>query len=197
MLRKFAIIGHRAPSNGKLNLNDLAGSCGRVDVLARAINTALFLSHGIRDDTEIIVHLMGGPGPARRILLRGSQLNGVYPDERAIAGQIGKALKEPVPAIGQFAELHSGFFHSGGNIEQTIREWEREGDTICVLDAEGDSFDSIIRDSGNIGFILSDDLPFSPSEIQIMSRLKSVSLGKKWIQGHSCVAIIHHLLDSE
>ena len=33
MKRKFAIIGHRAQSKGKLNLNDLAGSAGRLDVL--------------------------------------------------------------------------------------------------------------------------------------------------------------------
>ena len=46
--KRFALIGHRVPSHGKLNLNDLAGSCGRLDVILRSLNTALFLSHGIR-----------------------------------------------------------------------------------------------------------------------------------------------------
>ena len=46
--RWFAIIGHRAPSEGTLNLNDLPGSGGRMDVLVRAVNAALFVSHGIR-----------------------------------------------------------------------------------------------------------------------------------------------------
>ena len=59
MQRRFAIIGHRAPSKGKLNLNDLAGSCGRMDVLVRAVNTALFISHGMREDTHITLHLKG------------------------------------------------------------------------------------------------------------------------------------------
>ena len=59
MPRKFGIIGHRAQSSGKINLNDLAGSSGRIDVLARAINTGLFLSHGIRRDSEVILHLEG------------------------------------------------------------------------------------------------------------------------------------------
>ena len=63
MTRKFAIIGHRAQSSGKLNLNDLAASSGRMDVLARAVNSALFLCHGIREDSEVILHLEGGPGP--------------------------------------------------------------------------------------------------------------------------------------
>ena len=109
MVRRFAVIGHRAPSSGKINLNDLAGSSGRLDVLARAVNTGLFLSHGIRDDTDIVLHLMGGPGPPRRIWFQGSRLRGVHPDERAIAGQIAKALRNPVPAIGQQIELHKDF----------------------------------------------------------------------------------------
>ena len=54
MERWFAIIGHRAPSSGALNLNDLAGSGGRMDVLARAVNSALFVSHGIREDLSLI-----------------------------------------------------------------------------------------------------------------------------------------------
>ena len=59
MDRRFAIIGNRAPSSGKLNLNDLPGDGGRMDVLVRAVNSALFISHGIRKDTQIVVHLMG------------------------------------------------------------------------------------------------------------------------------------------
>ena len=66
-MRHFALVGHRATSSGSINLNDLAGSCGRMDVLARAISSALFLSHGIRENTTITIHLMGGPGVPRRI----------------------------------------------------------------------------------------------------------------------------------
>ena len=197
MVRKFAIIGHRAPSSGKINLNDLAGSAGRIDVLARAVNTALFLSHGIREDTDLTLHLLGGPGPARRILFEGSRLRGVYPDERAIAGQIGKALKEPSPAIGQFAELHTGFWHSGGGIEQTINEWKNEGVRIFVLDASGIRFSTNEHSSDSIGFVLSDDQPFTESELKCLDGLEKVSLGKTWLQGNACISILHHYLDSD
>ena len=61
--RHFAIIGHDAPGTGELLLNNLAGGSGRVDVLARAVNTALFISHGIRTDSTITIHLMGGEIP--------------------------------------------------------------------------------------------------------------------------------------
>lgn len=195
MNRRFAIIGHRAPSSGKINLNDLAGSAGRMDVLVRAVNTALFLSHGIREDTDITLHLMGGAGPSRRVWFQGSKLRGVYPDERAIAGQVAKALKEPVPAIGQWVEIHPGFWHSGGGIEQTRNEWIREGVRVFVLDADGEHFESVRDGTDSIGFILSDDQPFSDTDNEILQNIEKVSLGTQWLQGHSCIAILHHQLD--
>ena len=85
--RHFAIIGHDAPGTGELRLNDLAGGSGRMDVLARAVNTALFISHGIRTDSTITIHLMGGEIP-RRVKFDGRILQGVHPDERSISGHI-------------------------------------------------------------------------------------------------------------
>ena len=196
MRRRFAVIGHRTPSSGKINLNDLAGSSGRLDVLVRSVNTALFKSHGIRDDTDIILHLMGGPGPPRRIWFQGSRLRGVHPDERAIAGQVAKALREPVPPMGQHVELHTGLWHSGGGIEQTLLEWGRDGVRAFVLDADGEQLDARPPSGDSIGFILSDDQPFSDSEAEFLEPMERISLGGNWLQGHSCIAIIHHIIDS-
>ena len=196
MTRHFAIIGHRAQSSGKLNLNDLSGASGRIDVLARAVNSALFLSHGIRKDTEVIIHLLGGPGPVRRICFEGEKIRSVHPDERAISGHIGKALKIPVTPIGQHQEIHSGLWHSGGGIQQTISEWEKKDTKVYVLDAEGTPFNPKIHYSNSMGFILSDDKPFTENENMVMDGIERISLGEKWLQGHSCIAIIHHQLDS-
>jgi len=196
MERRFAIIGHRAQSSGKINLNDIAGSAGRLDVLVRAVNTGLFLSHGIRNDTDVTLHLLGGPGPSRRIWFEGEKLRGVHPDERAIAGQLGKALREPVPAIGQFVELHSGLWHSGGGLEQTISEWKREGVRIFVLDANGVPFDPEVHGTDSVGFILSDDQPFAEDDLVALKELERISLGDTWLQGHACISIIHHQLDA-
>ena len=196
MTRKFAIIGHRAQSSGKLNLNDLAGSSGRIDVLARAVNTVLFLSHGIRKDSEVILHLEGGPGPSRRIGFIGERIRGVHPDERAICGHLNKALKNPVTPIGGQQEIHSGLWHSGGSIQHTLSEWERSETKIYVLDANGCEFNPELHNCDNVGFILSDDQPFTDEENETMKSYERICLGKKWLQGHSCIAIIHHQLDA-
>ncbi len=211
-MRRFAIVGHRAMSQGKLPLNDMAGGAGRMDVLVRALMAGLLTSHGIRHDTEVILHLMGGPGRSRRIKFVGSLLKGVHAEERAVAGQIAKVLKLPTPARGHWIERSSGIFDSGGDISHTLSEWE---DVVRVcLDAsaprlwnpdesipteskplssfEGEHGDFTI--SGlDIGFVLSDDKPL-PDEVQT-ENMSLRSLGDTWLQGHMAIAVCHFLLD--
>ena len=190
--RHFAIIGHDALGTGELLLNDLAGGSGRVDVLARAVNTALFISHGIRTDSTITIHLMGGEIP-RRVKFDGRILRGVHPDERSISGHIRSIMKRPVPPIGIWQEASTGILHSGGSVGETLMEWDREGVVAHVLDAEGVGLES--ERDGPMGFVLSDHLSFTVEEIAVLKGCQKVSLGSAWLQGHVCIAIIHHILD--
>ena len=192
--KKFAIIGHKVPSNGEIFLNDLPGLSGRMDVLARAINATLFLSHGIRNDSQIILHLNGGDGPPRRVMFDGSELGGVRPDERSISGHIKSIIKTKLPPVGIWKNVSSGIYQSGGGIEITLREWGEQSVSIYVLDREGSNLGK--NDYKKIGFLLSDDIPFTEEEINIISEYEKISLGEKWLQGQSCITIIHHLIDS-
>ena len=212
-MRRFAIIGNRAMAQGKLPLNDMAGAAGRMDVLVRALMSALMTSHGMRRDSEIILHLHGGPGPSRRVKFVGAELKGVHAEERAVAGQIGKVIQLPTPARGQWLQRSDGIYDGGGDIENTISEWKDS--TIICLDAAAPrlwSVDSIIPQQSNphsksvgewdqtevsgidIAFILSDDKPLTESQT-LMENTTPRSLGEEWIQGHLAIAICHFLLD--
>ncbi len=192
--RRFAIIANRAPSTGSLNLNDLPGTGGRMDVVARAINSALFLSHGIRSDTQIVIHLMGS-GMPRRVFLDGWALKGVRPDERSISGHFKSLIRTPVPPIGRFEDVSTGIRQSGGGISQTLSEWRDEGIKGYVLDREGEEIsDSSIEEK--CGFVLSDDLVLD-IDGRDMEGLVPISLGKAWLQGHSCITIVHYHIDSQ
>ena len=210
-MRRFAILGNRAMSQGKLPLNDMAGGAGRMDVLVRALMAGLLTSHGIRHDTEIILHLMGGPGPSRRIKFVGSLLKGVHAEERAVAGQIAKVIKEPTPARGHWTERSSGIFDSGGDIHHTLSEWE-DVNVVCLdanaprlwmseeqLPIDGNPHSKFEGEHGNftisgmdIGFVLSDDKPLSD---ELSDNLMARSLGSEWLQGHMAIAVCHFLLD--
>ncbi len=211
-MRRFAIIGHRAMSQGKLPLNDMAGAAGRMDVLVRALMAGLLTSHGIRHDTEVILHLMGGPGPSRRIKFVGSLLRGVHAEERAVGGQIGKVLNLPTPARGHWTERSAGIFDSGGDITHTLTEWS-DIEIVCLdaaaprlwqadesLPLEGNPHSKSEGEYGDftisgidIGFVLSDDKPL-PDEVPKES-MSLRSLGDTWIQGHMAIAVCHFLLD--
>ena len=193
--KKFALIGHRVPSHGKLNLNDLAGSCGRLDVLLRSLNTALFLSHGIREDVEVVLHLQGGEKQPRRIWIDGSKVRGIHSDERSIAGHLSKILQIPLPPIGIKKEIQEGLFHGQGTLKNTLSEWLNEDITPIHLDISGKQISSNLNLREGIGFILSDDQPFSEIEMGLLSELEKISVGEKWIQGHSVIAILHHYMD--
>ena len=211
-MRRFALIGHRAMSQGKLPLNDMAGAAGRMDVLVRALMAAMLTSHGIRHDTEVVLHLMGGPGPHRRIKFQGSRLKGVHAEERAVAGQIAKVLNYPVPARGQWVERSSGIFDGGGDVHHTLAEWTET--TLVCLEADAQRLwqDGAVipmsstphstssGEHGNfsisgidIGFIVSDDKPL-PESVPTTDLLKR-SLGDGWLQGHMAIGICHFLLD--
>lgn len=198
-------------SKGKMPLNDMAGGAGRMDVLVRALMAGLLTSHGLRHDTEVTLHLMGGPGPSRRIKFVGSELTGVHAEERAVAGHIAKVLKTPLPARGQWVERSPGIYDSGGDISHTLGEW---GEAITIaLDANSPRLwskgaqvptesaphstatgerGSFSIDGIDIGFVLSDDHPLD-EDIKRMMILRS--LGEVWLQGHMAVGVCHFLMD--
>ena len=194
-VRRFAIVGHRAMSKGKLPLNDLAGGAGRMDVLIRAVMSSLLTSHGLRDNVEVVLHLQGGPGPHRRLKFVGSELRGFHAEERSVAGLIAKVIREPLPAIGHWIERTPGLYDGGGSLSHTLMEWK---DCITVrLDADAERLwnenSAIPMQStpteNSIAFLLSDDKPLDTD--QGIPR----SLGSTWLQGHHAIAICHFLLD--
>lgn len=185
-------------SKGKLPLNDLAGGAGRVDVLIRALMAGLLTSHGIRTDTVVVLHLMGGPGPPRRIKFDGAELRGLHAEERSIAGTLAKVLATPLPPIGRWQPITAGIEHSGGGLIHTLREWK--GTPVIALDADAPRLwqsGAVLPDRSqtkevDVAFVLSDDQPLTDEET---SDLVPRSLGETWLQGHMAVGAVHFLID--
>ena len=189
-LRKFVMVGSRALAKGKLPLNDLAGGAGRMDVLIRALMSSILTSHGMRDDTEFTMILLGGPGPARRIKFVSNELKGIHAEERAVAGKIAAVIKHPIPPRGHWIERSPGIYDGGGDLDLTLDEWNC---TIVNLNADSKPlYKGVIPNNftiGEIGVILGDD------KMLKCDRGIKRSLGARWLQGHSCISVIHFLID--
>jgi len=87
-MRRFIVLGHTAPTEPDFDLDDLAGGAGRLDVLARCVNSAFFLSHAIRESVRVYLVL----ADEVTIKLEGVELRYMNPDERNIAGLLKQAL---------------------------------------------------------------------------------------------------------
>jgi len=189
-LRRFVIVGTRAMAKGKLPLNDLAGGAGRMDVLIRALMSSILTSHGIRKDVEFTMILLGGPGPARRIKFVSNELKGIHAEERAVAGKVAAVIKEPIPPRGHWIERSPGIYDGGGNLDMTLDEWDCP---TIRLEADSPNLYSGTLPNNfsieNVGFILGDDKTLE------CDRGIPRSLGNNWLQGHTCIAIVHFLLD--
>ncbi|MCL2334152.1 MAG: tRNA (pseudouridine(54)-N(1))-methyltransferase TrmY, partial [Candidatus Methanoplasma sp.] len=91
-MRYFVIVGHKAVTTGDFKLDDIAGGAGRLDILIRCVNSAFFLSHDLRKDTELFLVLQGGEDPPKTVRMSGAELRYLNPDERSTSSLIRNAL---------------------------------------------------------------------------------------------------------
>ena len=119
-MKDFIIIGNKAVTGGKISLNDLPGSAGRMDVLCRCITAALFISFGMRRDVMVHLVLKGEPGPEKIIRFCGETMRSLNPDERSSGSLIQKALL--VNASPFEKESTPGVFVRTGNLTALLEE---------------------------------------------------------------------------
>jgi len=95
-MRRFIVLGHRAFTTPDFKLDDICGGAGRLDVLVRCVNSAFFLSHDLRKDSEIYLVMEGGLDAPKTVRFYGPELKYLNPDERSTASLIRNALlKKP------------------------------------------------------------------------------------------------------
>jgi len=189
-MRRFVVIGHEAHSSPDFSLDDLPGTSGRIDVLARCATAAFLVSHGIRKDVELHLVLTGPPQPPRTIRMAGEELRHLNPDERTTASLFLKALK-----ILGIAESMStpGIYVSGTGFTKVISQFK--GDFVLLKeDGEDIRKQSLPKDPI---FVLSDHLDFNEDEEKaLMARDPLVtSLGPRSLHADQCITIVNNELD--
>jgi tRNA (pseudouridine54-N1)-methyltransferase len=179
----------------KINLKDIPGSSGRLDIIARSINAALWLSHNIRRNNVFHTILHGPPNPNIYIRFEGKNIRRISPDERSIMLFLIKALNKKTGE----AEIEStpGVFVSQKDFKQLL--CENKDKQIYLLTEKGESLEeTIFPEKKDYFFILGDnqDLTDEEKQIAIDAGAKPVSLGKNisYLTSH-CITIINWYLD--
>ncbi|MCS7121582.1 MAG: tRNA (pseudouridine(54)-N(1))-methyltransferase TrmY [Archaeoglobaceae archaeon] len=189
-MRAFLIVGNKAFTR-PFNLNDIPGA-GRMDIMCRCVSQALFVSHGIRKDVEVYLFLLGQPDPPKCVLIRGSEVKRLAPDERNIAGHINKALSFDVDE--NWKEVHSGVYIARKKLEDLLKDLCKEYE-VYYMREDGEELSKVTFERPL--FVIGDHIGvIKEVEEKILNFAKKiVKVSEISLMAEQCIVIAHYELD--
>jgi tRNA (pseudouridine54-N1)-methyltransferase len=190
-MKSFIIIGHKA-ATAPFSLNDLPGAAGRMDILCRFVNAALFLSHDLRRDVRVYLVLKGEPDPPKLIRFDGSGVRYLSPDERSAASLIRKALEKNVQ--GFWTESTPGVSIRKGELGDLLGELNKK---ITYLREDGE--DVRVKSFEEPLFVLGDHLGVTEDEEKSIKKCENeiVSVGPLSLHADHCIVLLHNEMDRQ
>ncbi|HQF89405.1 MAG TPA: tRNA (pseudouridine(54)-N(1))-methyltransferase TrmY [Methanofastidiosum sp.] len=189
MKKIFILKASKAKTSKDFLLNDMPGDGGRMDIVARCVNSSFFLSHGLRNDTEFIVTFEGEPNPPVTLRFKGDRLKYMGPDERCIGGLIKKALENVTE---EEKESTPGIFASKKGFLEVLKEADSD---IVYLHEDGDDIQTQTFSSDKVYFVLGDNLGLSEEDESLLENAKRISISPMVLHADHCIIIVHNVLD--
>jgi tRNA (pseudouridine54-N1)-methyltransferase len=193
-MKNFLIIGHKAVTE-TFSLNDLPGAAGRMDILCRCVNAALFLSHDIRRDVRVFLVLKGEPSPPKIIRFDGSTVRYLSPDERSCASLIKKALEKKARDF--WTESSTGVSILKGDMEAIIKEMDIKVSYMREdgKDIRANKFD----EHSDKLFVLGDHMGLTEAEEKIICGYEHemISVGPLSLHADHCIVLLHNEMDRQ
>ncbi|HOT07821.1 MAG TPA: tRNA (pseudouridine(54)-N(1))-methyltransferase TrmY [Methanotrichaceae archaeon] len=189
-MRDFVVVGHLAKTTPDFLLEDIPGTSGRMDILCRCINSAFFLSHGLRRDVRCFLVLKGGEN-SKLIRIDGESVRHLNPDERTTAALIRKALA--IESGSEWTQSTPGISVCLGGLPKVL---DQLPGILYYLREDG----ADLRLEGPISggtFVLGDHLGMTEAEEQLLQSRKArvISVGPLSLHADHCIILIQSELD--
>ncbi|MEM5815240.1 MAG: tRNA (pseudouridine(54)-N(1))-methyltransferase TrmY [Candidatus Aenigmatarchaeota archaeon] len=188
-MREFILFSRGVTS--EFNLNDLPNA-GRMDLVARCILNAIFISYSLRKNVKIHTILNGPPNPPLTVTFYTEELKNVSPDERNIASHIKIAIRNFITR----AKNEPGIFIEKISFEELIKRKIEERKTIFYLHKDGEDIKNLNIDKDFV-VIVGDNKGLPKKEELFMEKLKikKVSLGKIEYLSSQAICIFNYEAD--
>jgi tRNA (pseudouridine54-N1)-methyltransferase len=193
-MKNFLIIGHKSVTE-TFSLNDLPGAAGRMDILCRCVNAALFLSHDLRRDVRVFLLLKGEPSPPKIIRFDGCAVRYLSPDERSCASLIKKALEKKAQDF--WTESTAGVSVRKGDLDAIIKELDMK---VTYLREDGEDIRAYkSHEHSNQLFVLGDHLGLTEDEEKIIDGCdhEMISVGPLSLHADHCIVLLHNEMDRQ
>ncbi len=193
-MREFILLALKANTSPRFNLSDLQ-SAGRMDLVCRTISNALFISNDLRRDTAIHVVMTGPNSPPKIVSFYGETLQGVEPNELAIAKCIQQALKVGLHLqLNEERDVAPGIKVAKKAFETLAKE--KSSNQLIYLHPKGKD----VRDfefEENVVFIIGDFIGLPKKTESLLKNLgaEKMTLGPVKLFASHCPVIVHNELD--
>ena len=200
-MRAFILYARKAITSPEFSLNDLAGSAGRLDIVARCVTQALWLSHRLREGVAFYAVLAGVPDPPKTVGFFSDSIKRLSPDERSVASWIKKAFEvyeRERENKDEWKKVQDGIYIAKKDIVPLVKELKETCNyNIFVLHEKGKDIGEA-RIEEPACFVLGDHIGL-PKKVEdyIVKQLgaNKISVGPKSYLASTCIAIVHNELD--
>jgi len=186
--RVFLVVSPTAVTSPNFKLKGIAGSTGRLDVIARSIIAALKTKNGIRGDTEFWGLLEGPPNPPILIKVIGSEVGYIPCSEIEVIKNLRNIMK---------GECIKGYILEKKGFKEVVKELMSRVSSLYYLRENGRKMSEETFRHERVGFILGShvDLPPNYEEYLISLGVEKVSLSSMSYLTSQCIVIVHRILD--
>ncbi len=186
--RIFLIVSPTAITTANFKLKGIAGSTGRLDVIARSIISALVTKSNIRRNVEVWSLLEGPPNPPIIIKVLGREVECMPSNEIEVVKIIRDLL-----AGRQIA----GYYVTKMGFKRVVKELLNTVDKVYYLRENGANLNYRMFNYERLGFILGSHVDL-PKEYELFldeNNIERIKLSNVSYLTSQCVTIVNRILD--
>jgi tRNA (pseudouridine54-N1)-methyltransferase len=192
-MREYIYYSKSALTTGNFDLTNLM-KAGRMDIACNIIISAFFISHAVRKDIKLHLIFDGPPNAPAHLIFEYD--NDMPISKKDAAGLIKRMLYKLPRKQGIKRGVFPGCSIEKKSFEALVKELNKEGKNIFILDERGEDIRSI-KFKGDEVLIIGDQDGFPPEKKKFLKQIDKISVGPKIYFASQVITLINNELDRQ